>query len=84
LLTRAYFYWDGITKLLREGFLTGDVVYVYYDKAIFGKDRSLFVSLGAGGTIFTDALKLKISGDYSDDPFFDKDIRGMLVIIYNY
>ncbi|UCH23555.1 MAG: hypothetical protein JSU83_10300 [Deltaproteobacteria bacterium] len=84
LLTRAWFYGDGITKLLREGFLTGDVVYVYYDEDVFEKDSSLFASLGAGGKIFTDALTLKISGDYSNDPYFDKDIRGTLVIIYRY
>ena len=84
LLTRAYFYRNGITKLLREGFLTGDVVYVYYDEEIFGKDSSLFISLGVGGQIFSDALTVTISGDYSDDPFFDKDVRGTLVIIYRY
>jgi hypothetical protein len=84
LLTRAYLYWDGIPKFLREGFLTGDVVYVYYDEEIFGKDSSLFLSLGIGGQLFTDGLTVKISGDYSDDPFFDEDVRGMLVIIYRY
>jgi hypothetical protein len=84
LLTRAYFYWNRPSKLLQRGFITGDVVYVYYDEEIFGKDRSLFLSLGAGWQVFSDALKLKISGDYSADPFFDEDIRGMLVVIYRY
>jgi hypothetical protein len=84
LLTRAWFYWDRPVKYLLGGFLTGDVVYVYYDEEIFGKDSSLFLSLGTGWQFLADALKLKISGDYSDDPFFDEDIRGMLVIIYRY
>jgi len=84
LLTRAYFYLDSPVNLLQGGFLTGDVVYVYYDKDVFSKDHSLFFSLGAGVRLFSDAWKVKISGDYSDDPFFDKDVRGMLVIIYRY
>jgi hypothetical protein len=82
LLTRAFFYWD--RPLVSGGFLTGDAVYVNYDEEIFGKDYSLFISLGTGMKFFNDALQTKISGDYSDDPFFDEDVRGMLTIIYKY
>lgn len=84
LQTRAYFYWDSPFDFMQAGFLTGDVVYVIYDQDIFGKDRSVFVSLGTGFNLYSDALKLKISGDYSDDPYFDSDIRGMLVLLYTY
>lgn len=84
LLARAYFYWDRPFSFLDRGFLSGDAIYVRYDEPVFGKDRSIFVSLGGGMDLYKDYLKLKLSGDYSDDPFFDSDIRGMLVILFIY
>lgn len=84
LLARAYFYYDQLSHILPKGFVTGDVVYVDYDEPIFGEDTAWFVSLGAGHRFLEDRLELKISGDYSSDPFFDEDVRGMLVASYNY
>jgi len=84
LLTRAYFYWDSPLGFMQTGFLTGDIVYVVYDEEIFDKDRSMFISLGTGFNLYGDALKLKISGDFSDDPYFDSDIRGMLTLLFTY
>ena len=84
LLSRAYYYWEQPFDWLENGFLSGDVVYVLYDEKIFGKDRSIFVSLGGGFNLYKDALQLKISGDYSDDPYFDTDIRGQLVLLFIY
>lgn len=81
LLGRAYFYWADV---LPEGFLSGDVVYVDYDKEIYGEGEALFVSLGAGRRFLDDTLELRLSGDYSSDPFFDSDLRGMLVAEYTY
>ncbi len=81
-LARAFFYWDSMSGWLKPAFITGDVVYARYDKSVFGEDSSLFASLGAGRRFFGDALTLKISGDYSSDPFFDEDIRGMLFATY--
>lgn len=82
LLARAYFYCDQLGRLLPKGFVTGDVVYVDYDQAIFGESDALFLSLGAGRSFLDDSLELKLSGDYSVDPFFDEDLRGMLVARY--
>jgi hypothetical protein len=31
-----------------------------------------------------DALSIKISGDYSRDPYFENDLRGMLTVSYTY
>ncbi len=85
LLTRAFFYWNIPSELLaRLGFITGDVIYVHYDEQIFGKDHSLWLSLGGGWRFFNDALEVKLSGDWSNDPFFDSDIRGLLKIQYEY
>ena len=75
LLTRAYFYWDQSSGWLRNGFFTGDVVYVAYDQDIFNKDYSFFSSLGIGRRFFADRLEMRLSGDYSSDPFFDSDLR---------
>ena len=81
LLGRTYFYWPEPFDVLQGGFFTGDAVYVLYDEAVFGKDRSIFFSLGAGMNVYSDRVQLKLSGDYSDDPYFDSDIRGMLVLL---
>jgi hypothetical protein len=84
LLARAFFYRDRLGSVLPKGFVTGDLVYVDYDRPIFGEDTAFFFSLGAGHRFLEDRLELKISGDYSSDPFFDEDVRGMLVASYNY
>ncbi len=81
LLTRAFVYLDGVIALVPGGFVTGDLVFVSYedDIDISGEDASLFISLGAGHRFFDDALEVKVSGDYSSDPFFDDDLRGLLL-----
>jgi len=82
-LARLFFYWDKPLAGAPLGFLTGDVMYVLYDEEIFGKDRSLFLSLGGGFKFWKNRLELKLSGDYGDDPYFDSDLRGLLQIKYN-
>ncbi len=74
LLGRGFFYLN-----LTPAFITGDVVYVAYDENFFGRGESFFASLGAGRGFFRNALKLKLSMDYSSDPNFDDDLRTLLV-----
>ena len=74
---RGYFFWN-----LSPGFVTGDVMYVSYDKAIYGKDSSLFTSVGGGARFFNKALSVKLSFDYSKDPYFAEDYRWMLKLVY--
>ncbi len=81
LLSRAFFYWNRSSGLLRNGFFTGDVVYVVYDEEIFNKSFSFFSSLGIGKRFFQDRLEMRLSGDYSSDPFFDSDFRLMLTAL---
>jgi hypothetical protein len=83
LLNRLFFYWD------RPGgrpacFISGDLLYALYDEEIFGEDGSFFASLGAGQRFLQERLELKLSGDYSADPNFDSDVRGMLVMNYRF
>jgi hypothetical protein len=78
-LGRTYVY-----KTLPPGFVTGDFVYAHYDEEILGRDYSVFFSLGAGKNFLDDALEVKLSGDFSSDPYFDTNLRGMLNLRYNF
>lgn len=82
-LSRLFFYWDRPAGL-PASFVSGDLLYARYDEEIFGKDSSFFASLGAGQRFFKDRFELKLSGDYSADPNFDSDLRGMLVMNYRF
>ncbi|MBU0480079.1 MAG: hypothetical protein KKG47_03140 [Proteobacteria bacterium] len=81
LLTRLHAYRDGLLEK-RRIFVSGEAMYIYYDTPIYGKDDSKFASLSLGGRFLDDDLELKLSGDYSVDPYFDKDFRTMLVMKY--
>lgn len=81
-LLRIFAYWDQLPESLPFSFISGDVVYVGYDKEIYGENRSLFLSMGVGKKFLEEALEIKLSGDFSHDPYFDKDIRGMLTASY--
>ncbi|PLX95248.1 MAG: hypothetical protein C0619_01565 [Desulfuromonas sp.] len=83
-LVRLFTYWDQFSDEVPVSFISGDLVYVGFDKEIYGEDRSLFVSLGTGKKYLDDALELKLSGDYSSDPYFDEDFRGMLTASYRF
>lgn len=83
VLLRVYAFWDRLPQALPLGFLTGEVVWVGYREDIYGEDTSLFVSLGAGRRFLEDALEVRLSGDYSRDPYFDHDVRGMLTVSYS-
>ena len=83
VLLRAYAFWDRLPQALPLGFLTGEVVLANYREDIYGEDTSLFISLGAGRRFLEDALDIRLSGDYSRDPYFDHDVRGMLTVSYS-
>lgn len=80
-LGRAYVYWD-----VAPAFVTADVVYVNYDDgniwSMYRKDSAFFASVGGGSKFLDKALTVKLSLDYSQDPYFDKDYRGTLAASY--
>ena len=84
LLARAYFYCDQVGKMLPFKFVTGDLVYAHYEQDINNEDNSVFVSLGVGSNFLKDKLQVKLSGDYSSDPYFDSDLRGLLTARYTF
>ena len=77
LLTRAYLYWK-----FAPGFITSDIMYVIYDQRIYGKSSSLFASIGVGTGFLKDTLNLKLSCDYSQDPYLKSDFRFMVKLNY--
>jgi hypothetical protein len=83
-LLRLYGYREKMAERLWLDFISGDVMLVYYDEAIYGEKSSLFVSLGGGKRFLGDTLSIKLSADYSQDPYFDDDLRGMLTMSYFY
>ena len=83
-MIRIFTYWDQLPASLPLGFMSGDIIYVNYDEAIYDVDSSLFASLGAGKKYKDDALEVKVSVDYSSDPYFDKDVKGMLTASYRF
>lgn len=83
-LVRLYGYCDEVGAAIGIDFFSADVLLAYYDEAIYGEDSSLFVSFGGGKRFMNDALSIKLSGDYSQDPYFDDDLRGMLTVSYAY
>jgi len=83
-LVRLYGYCDALAEHFWIDFFSADILLAYYDKAIYGEDSSLFVSLGSGKHFLNNALSVKLSGDYSQDPYFDDDLRGMLTMSYTY
>jgi hypothetical protein len=81
-LVRLYSYWDQMPENLPLSFISSDLIYVGYDKEIYGEDRSLFISLGIGRKFLQEALEVKLSGDFSQDPYFNESLRGMLTASY--
>lgn len=81
-LGRAYAYYEMTTI-----FFTGDLVYAKYGETIFGDlgdSRSIFASLGGGMRFLKDSLKVKASLEYSRDPYFADDVRGILALEYDF
>jgi hypothetical protein len=83
-LIRVFTYWDQLPEGWLLAFVSGDVVFVGYDEDIYGEDSSLFISLATGKKFLEEALELKLSGDYSRDPYFDGDLRAMLTARYHF
>ncbi|MDF1526936.1 MAG: hypothetical protein RRA15_12260 [bacterium] len=83
-LVRLYGYNEAMGGRLGVDFVSADLLLAQYDEEIYGKDSSLFLSLGGGKRFMGDALSVKLSGDYSQDAYFDEDVRGTLTVSYNF
>jgi hypothetical protein len=83
-LMRLYGYFDAAAKPFGLDFFSGDLLLTLYDEDIYGEDSSFFLSLGAGKRLLDESLSVKVSGDYSQDPYFDDDLRGLVTLSYVY
>lgn len=84
LLIRMFFYMDRMDEAIWADFISADVVFTRYDQDIYGKDHSYCIFVGSGKTYDHENLEIKISADYSVDPYFDSDIRAMMTVTYRF
>ena len=75
---RAYAY-----KNFKKTDLAVDLLTVTYDTEINSVKNAYSASL-AGGYSLTPALKVGADIEYSKSPFFDKDVRGLVKLVYNF
>jgi len=82
VLLRLYGYKEQLGQALWIDILSADLVYASYNRDILGESASLFGSLSLGKNFFDDSLKLTFSGDYSQTPYFDEDLRALFKMTY--
>ncbi len=83
-LYRVYFYWANPFRLGSTVFLSGDAVFQDYDAPVFGKDSATHYSLSGGMHFFDDILEVKLTALYSQDPYFDENVEGVLTFLIHY
>jgi hypothetical protein len=83
-LYRAYFYWVDPFGASAPAFISGDGIYQAYDAPVFGEDSAINLSLSAGFHLINDRLALKLTGLYSQDPYFEENVEGLVTLEYQY
>lgn len=83
-LYRGYFFWQNPFSLATTGFISGDALYVAYDAPVFGQDSSAHYTVGAGRTFYKNRLETKLSVIYSQDPYFESDVGGVMTFQIKY
>jgi len=63
--------------------ITVDLLTVAYDEEINGVKNAYSASL-AGGYALSAKARLAADVEYSKDPYFDKDVRGLVKLVYNF
>jgi hypothetical protein len=77
---RGYFYWRQPLKIMTQGFISGDALYIAYDAPIYGEDKSIQYSMSAGRYFFNNRMETKLSGIFSQDPYFESDVGGVVTL----
>jgi hypothetical protein len=83
-LYRGYFYWQQPLRIKTQGFISGDALYVAYDAPVYGEDKSIQYSLSAGRRFFDNRMETKLSGIFSQDPYFNSDVGGSVTLHIHY
>lgn len=63
--------------------MTADYFNVRYDVEINGV-RNAYTAVLAGGWTITDAMRLAADVEYGHNPFYDKEVRGLVKLVYNF
>lgn len=83
-LYRGYFYWQPPLKMKAQGFISGDALFIAYDAPVFGEDKSIQYRVSAGRRFFNNRMETKLSGTFSQDPYFEKDVGGIVTLHIHY
>jgi hypothetical protein len=83
-LYRAYFFWVAPFSRSAPAFISGDGIYQAYDTPVFDEDSAVNFSLSAGFRLIDDRLALKLTGLYSQDPYFEENVEGLVTLQYQY
>jgi hypothetical protein len=63
--------------------ITADIFIVLYDTAVNGV-KNAYAAVLAGGYALTDRARLGADVEYARNPFFDKDVRGLVKLVYDF
>ncbi len=63
--------------------ITADFFNVKYDVEVNGVKNAYAAAL-AGGWAITDAMRLAADVEYGHNPFYDKEVRGLVKLVYNF
>jgi len=83
-LYRAHFYWNDPFGIAESTFISADGILQFYDEPVFGKDSAENYSISAGMSLLDNAMEVKLTGSFSQDPYFDEDVEGIFTLLYNY
>lgn len=83
-LYRGYFYWQPPLKMKAQGFISGDALFIAYDAPVFGEDKSIQYRVSAGRRFFNNRMETKLSGTFSQDPYVEKDVGGIVTLHIHY
>jgi len=81
---RGYCIWSAKTLLGSSGQMSADLLYQSFDFPIYGKDSALFATLSAGRDLIEGVLRINGSLNYAKDPFFNKDVSGIVTILVKF
>lgn len=83
-LFRGYVYWQDPLQVSLLEFISADALFIAYDAPVYDKENSAQFALGAGRNFFDDLLETKLSVIYSNDPYFDDDLSGIVTMQIRY
>lgn len=63
--------------------ITADYFNVRYDVEINGV-KNAYAAMLAGGWTITDGMRLAADVEYGHNPFYDKEVRGIVKLVYNF